>query len=493
MFELLYPSFSDKNIQIKHNTLISYAIYLLIQSFFTGYTTYNINGSNSFFVITLVLSICIPLLIIKYARKQYSFFSNLFIVIIWLTAAIILLIVKGDNSVLAFVLADFFVISALAALAIRWHIGIMYGLASIIVALIDLIFERNAILNFIYLPPIPPIMYFIGLGIMMGTMLVLSITYAISFERIYSAYQLELSSRKEIEDLLIKQNIELDEKVKERTSEVNTRRKELKAIYEELLASNEDLMNQKEELKLTIQSLQQTKQQLVHSEKMASLGILTAGIAHEINNPLNFINGGICNIESYINDSIPEHSKEIFPFIEAVNSGVNRAVNIVKSLNRFGHQTESMNESCDLHLIIEDCLIMIGCEIKDRIQIQKNYNKSPIIILGNEGKLNQIILNILTNAAQAIYEEGVIRIATSLSNDIAVITVNDSGRGINEGIINNVFDPFFTTKETGKGTGLGLYICYQIIQEFKGKIEIESKEEKGTTVTISLPIIKSLI
>jgi len=221
---------------------------------------------------------------------------------------------------------------------------------------------------------------------------------------------------------------------------------------------------------------------------MASLGVLAAGVAHEINNPLNFISGGIQGITSYFSDHLSDHLENVSPLLVAVNEGVNRTSDIVKSLNRFSRQTESTTENCDLHSIIENCLVMLNAQTKNRIEIQKEFTQAPFILTGNEGKFHQAILNLLSNAIQAIDDKGTIRLSTYIRDHMVYFKVKDSGHGIEKENLNKIFDPFFTTKEPGKGTGLGLSISYQILKEFNGTIEIISETGKGTEAIIALPV-----
>jgi len=269
---------------------------------------------------------------------------------------------------------------------------------------------------------------------------------------------------------------------------VTKRTEELAAANEELSATNEELFYKHKELHDALENLKNAQKQLIQSEKMASLGVLAAGVAHEINNPLNFISGGIHGIDNYIKDNLSEHTENVSPLIEAVNIGVTRAADIVKSLNRFSRQTESASEKCDLNTIINNCIVILNNQIKDRIEIRKNITNSKYILIGNEGKLHQVVLNIVTNAIQAIEKKGVITLSTIKKDQMIVLMVQDSGHGIEKEILNRIFDPFFTTKEAGKGTGLGLAICYQIIKELNGTIEVQSEVGKGTNITISLPV-----
>jgi len=249
-----------------------------------------------------------------------------------------------------------------------------------------------------------------------------------------------------------------------------------------------ELIFTNEKLKLTVEELKTTQQHLIQSEKLASLGTLASGVAHEINNPLNFIQGGIAFIENYIKDNFPERLEEVQPVINGINTGVKRTADIVKSLSHYNRSDTLPLSICNLHEIIDDCLIMLRNQYKNRIEVLKQYTVKQHTILGKEGKLHQAFLNVLANACQAIKDKGSISIITNLINDEFQITITDSGQGISKENIKKIFDPFFTTKDPGRGIGLGLSITYNIIEEHKGTIEFESQIEEGTKVTIKLPL-----
>jgi signal transduction histidine kinase len=256
---------------------------------------------------------------------------------------------------------------------------------------------------------------------------------------------------------------------------------------QELKKSNQDLDAQHKELETTLNELQNAQEQLIRSEKMASLGILAAGVAHEINNPLNFIQGGITYIEYYLNNNLKEHELELKPIVEGIKKGVERSADIVISLNHFSRQNESYNDKCNLHLIIESCLVILHNEMKNKVEVIKEFTTDPFIAIGNEGKLHQVFLNILSNASQAIEKNGKIVIRTAIVDNQLVITVFDTGKGISSEHMPKIFDPFFTTKEAGKGTGLGLSIVYTIINEHRGSIEFKSQKDLWTEVMVKLP------
>ena len=287
----------------------------------------------------------------------------------------------------------------------------------------------------------------------------------------------DITEKKIIEKELEEYRNRLEQLVRERTEELNT--------------ANEELLSQKEELQTTLNVLNTAQSQLIQSEKMASLGVLSAGIAHEINNPLNFIHGGILGIEKYFQDHLEKHINEVLPLLNAVNIGVERASAIVSSLSHYSRRDEMSKVECDMHAIINNCLIMLQNQLKDKVEIKRQYTKKPHTVLGNEGKLHQAILNIITNAEQSIDESGTITIRTEVSKDNILITIVDSGYGIGQEHLQKIFDPFFTTKAPGKGVGLGLSISYNIIQEHNGSIEFESQLGKGTKAIIKLPVSKT--
>jgi signal transduction histidine kinase len=309
----------------------------------------------------------------------------------------------------------------------------------------------------------------------------------------------------------------LEQKVVERTREIRDKNDELRQQQEELTSINEVLENQKEELQRTLESLRLTQSQLIQSEKMASIGQLVAGIAHEINNPINFINAGVDSLNTNLEEirqvlaiyhkvtpgNVKEKLKEIDELknlidynetirevgklIDTIQHGTKRTTEIVMGLRTFSRLDEDVQKMADIHEGLDSTLILLRNRCKDRIEIVKDYGKIPEIDC-YPGQLNQVFMNVLSNAIEAIDDKGEIRVSTSMSENSVRISIKDTGTGIPEKIRSKIFEPFFTTKEIGQGIGLGLSICHSIIEKHHGSIEIHSEMGKGSEFVIVLPV-----
>jgi signal transduction histidine kinase len=276
--------------------------------------------------------------------------------------------------------------------------------------------------------------------------------------------------------------------VAERSADLEAANEELTTINDELNQSNIIIETQNLQLKSTLEHLKETQAKLVQSEKMASLGVLSAGVAHEINNPLNFIMGGYVGLESYFNAPNESKRNNIPIYLGSIKTGLKQASDIVQALGIFSRGNLSYSEKCDIHSIIDGCLMKLSNQYNDRIEISKEYCSESATTTGNVSMLNQVFLNILTNSIHAIDKNGKISIKTSVKIESIIVEISDSGCGISNESLQKITDPFFTTKDPGKGVGLGLSIAYTIIMEHNGEIDFKSEIGKGTTAIVKIPV-----
>jgi len=252
--------------------------------------------------------------------------------------------------------------------------------------------------------------------------------------------------------------------------------------------------------------------QLLQADKLASLGQLVSGIAHEINNPNTFILGNIIIIEEALKDILPildkyyekkpelkiarlkyNIFKENIPvLVNDILKGANRIKSIVSDLRKFARRDEGLlNDDIDINLVVESCLRLVRNQIKRNSEIKLEEALDIPLFKGNMQKLEQVIVNMLINASQAIEKErGTITILTGYEESKKEIRleIKDNGKGMDENTVKQIFNPFFTTKRTRGGTGLGLSIAYGIIKEHRGRIDVDSEVNKGTAFIIHLPV-----
>jgi len=293
-----------------------------------------------------------------------------------------------------------------------------------------------------------------------------------------------------------------------------------------------------QKLEQAMMQLQQTQMQLIQNEKMSALGQLVAGIAHEINNPVNFIYGNLSHANDYVLDLLKllqlyensttkaspelqemaknvdlEFLKEDLPkILNSMEMGTARIRGIVKSLRNFSRLDESPVKEVDIHEGIESTLMILGSRLqpsgRGAIAVVKEYGNLPLIQC-YAGALNQVFMNILANAIDALEESVIshqslvnsgvitlvkprITIKTQVTSERVVIRIADNGPGIPEEVQKRLFDPFFTTKPIGKGTGLGLSISYQIVtQKHHGSLRCFSGPEKGTEFVVEIPFFNA--
>lgn len=285
---------------------------------------------------------------------------------------------------------------------------------------------------------------------------------------------------------------------------------ERRAELAELTATLEDRVRARTaELESANRELRETQAQLVQSEKMASLGMLVAGVAHEINTPIGSIaaNTDVVaraaaivkeRLESSDGESVLAQDDRLRRAVESLQQATQterlacqRIASIVKSLKNFARLDEAEEKRVDLHEGIESTLVLIAHELGE-IEVVKRYGELPKVLCA-PGPINQVFMNLMINAVFAMEGEGTLTIETEFLSDAAQVLVrfSDTGVGIPPENLPRIFDPGFTTKGVGVGTGLGLSICYRIVEAHKGTIEVSSEPGKGTTFTIRLPIDRS--
>ena len=297
-------------------------------------------------------------------------------------------------------------------------------------------------------------------------------------------------------------------------SEIGLLTKSFNQMSESLSRARAGRLEKIQELEETNKNLKQTQAQLVQSAKMASLGQLVAGVAHELNNPIGFIFSNIESLKSYLRQLfklIEENEKlggekfrqaqeeldydyikgDLPKLVAAFEEGAERTRDIVLGLKSFSRVDEAKLKHCDLHESLDSTLKLLASELKERIDVHREYGELPLVNC-YVSSINQVFMNILQNAAQAIKGSGNITIRTKAvtikGKEFVEVSIKDDGMGMPEDVRAKIFDPFFTTKEVGEGTGLGMSISFEIIRKHGGEIEVLSQIDKGTTFVISLPV-----
>ena len=293
----------------------------------------------------------------------------------------------------------------------------------------------------------------------------------------------------------------------------------LSASQQEALAALSRQVMAQLERRQQILKLQDAQAQLLQSEKMASIGQLAAGIAHEINNPVGFVSSNMNTLSNYaktlfdlidetrtIVDEEPSGGtaparlqllaeaaeveylrQDLFDLIAESLDGLHRVRDIVQALKDFSHVGSTDWQFSDLHTGIDDTLKIVASEFRNKAQVVKHYGTLPLVEC-LPSQINQVFMNLLVNAAHAITRNGIITIATETSGERVVVSISDNGAGIAPDNLKRIFEPFFTTKPVGLGTGLGLSVSYNILKKHGGEISVTSVLGAGTTFRVELPI-----
>lgn len=335
----------------------------------------------------------------------------------------------------------------------------------------------------------------------------------------YIGIRTDISARKRMEESLQDVNADLQRRVDERTEALSRAKQQLETDIEERNRAQILLKQQFTQLEGLHRDLQEAQSQLLQSEKMASIGQLAAGVAHEINNPIGFVHSNLGTLENYIRDlfkiieayeacegklppdtvpgdvvflkrqlDLPYLKEDIPALMSESRDGITRVRKIVQDLKDFSRLDSTPDwQYANLHQGLDSTLNIVQNEIKYRADVVKEYGEIPDIEC-LPSQLNQVFMNLLVNAAHAIEgPRGTITLRSGSDADEVWVEVADTGKGIAEESLGRIFDPFYTTKGVGKGTGLGLSLAYGIVQKHNGCIEVQSEVGKGTTFRVTLP------
>lgn len=296
---------------------------------------------------------------------------------------------------------------------------------------------------------------------------------------------------------LAETNLSLEKKVEQRTHE--------------LKESNEKLEKEQFELTQLLKKVEDAQQQLLQSEKMAAIGQLAAGVAHEINNPIGFVNSNLGTLKSYIENLMSvvdayeegdttaiaeakrradlEFLREDLPsLVRESQEGLGRVTKIVQNLKDFSHVDQAELQEADLNAGIESTLNVVWNELKYKAEVIRELQEIPLVPCV-PAQINQVFMNLLVNAAQAIEQRGKITVRSGKDAEFVWFEIEDNGKGMSEDVLRRIFEPFYTTKPVGKGTGLGLSISYDIVvKKHGGRIDVKSAPGVGTTFRMWLPV-----
>jgi signal transduction histidine kinase len=307
----------------------------------------------------------------------------------------------------------------------------------------------------------------------------------------------DVTDRHRAEDDLRQYQNQLEDLVATRTSE--------------LASANAVLEEDRRELELLLSKVEEAQQQLLQSEKMAAIGQLAAGVAHEINNPVGFVNSNLGSLKTYVNQLLTvisayessdpaqiaaardkadlEFLREDLPSLLAESQdGLSRVTKIVQDLKDFSRVDQADRQPSDLNAALVSTLNVVANEIKYKAEVVRELGDIPLVDCV-PAQINQVFMNLLVNAAQAIPEKGKIFVRSGLENNHVWFEIEDTGKGMSAEIQQRIFEPFFTTKPVGQGTGLGLSISYDIIvKKHRGRMDVRSVIDKGTCFRLWLPL-----
>jgi signal transduction histidine kinase len=291
-----------------------------------------------------------------------------------------------------------------------------------------------------------------------------------------------------------------------------------RGLEDKVRVRTEQLRAAHEELQAAYRHLQHTQMQLIQREKMASVGQLVAGVAHELNNPIGFVYSNVSTLEDFVRrlramldtyralplpDPERTHAADqwnalkidyalryLDSMTQGIREGAERARKIVRDLRVFARSDDDAWQPVDLHDELESSLTLLNHLLKDRVTVHRKFGDLPSVEC-IRSQIDQVFLNLLANAAQAIPGPGAITIETRADGDSALVSISDTGPGIPSDLLGRIFDPFFTTKPVGEGTGLGLSISYEIVRKHGGELHVASPPGQGATFTVRIPIARA--
>ena len=317
--------------------------------------------------------------------------------------------------------------------------------------------------------------YFIASGVVKPVKLLVKITDKVASGDLNQ--KVEVSSNDEI-GLLASQFNQMTKSLKQLIDEKEGVMEEIKNVNKELSSINLELIHKNEQLN-------DAQEQLVRTEKLAAVGTLASGVSHELRNPLSAIKNAVFLLKRKLSKkAMPDIDEKIIKFLDIMDKEIDRCSKIINDLLGFTRVTKPTRFSADINAVVNESLSRV--DISKNIKLSKNLQSDLPMIMIDANQIGQVLINLVENACQAMMNEGELKICSRVSGSFMEVEVGDSGCGIPEKEVKKIFDPLFTTKP--RGTGIGLAVCYGIIQKHNGVINVKSQEGIGTTMFIKLPL-----
>ena len=317
--------------------------------------------------------------------------------------------------------------------------------------------------------------YFIASGVVKPVKLLVKITDKVASGDLNQ--KVEVSSNDEI-GLLASQFNQMTKSLKQLIDEKEGVMEEIKNVNKELSSINLELIHKNEQLN-------DAQEQLVRTEKLAAVGTLASGVSHELRNPLSAIKNAVFLLKRKLSKkAMPDIDEKIIKFLDIMDKEIDRCSKIINDLLGFTRVTKPTRFSADINAVVNESLSRV--DISKNIKLSKTLQPDLPMIMIDANQIGQVLINLVENACQAMMNEGELKICSRVSDSFMEVEVGDSGCGIPKKEVKKIFDPLFTTKP--RGTGIGLAVCYGIIQKHNGVIDVKSQEGIGTTMFIKLPL-----